>query len=69
MNESLTLRRHSQPRCRKFTLAYRCASGADQFARRGMAPVASQPGDFAKYLQGELDRWSQVIKDAGIKPE
>jgi tripartite-type tricarboxylate transporter receptor subunit TctC len=41
----------------------------DQFARQGMAPVASQPGDLAKYLQGELDRWSQVIKDAGIKPE
>jgi tripartite-type tricarboxylate transporter receptor subunit TctC len=41
----------------------------DQFARQGMAPVASQPGDFAKYLQAELDRWSRVIKDAGIKPE
>jgi tripartite-type tricarboxylate transporter receptor subunit TctC len=41
----------------------------DQFAKQGMTPVASQPGDFAKYLQAELDRWSQVIKDAGIKPE
>ena len=33
----------------------------DQFARQGMAPVASQPGDFAKYLQGELDRWSRAM--------
>jgi tripartite-type tricarboxylate transporter receptor subunit TctC len=41
----------------------------EQFAKQGMAPVANQPGEFAKYLQVELDRWSQVIKAAGIKPE
>jgi tripartite-type tricarboxylate transporter receptor subunit TctC len=41
----------------------------DQFAKQGMGPVASQPADFAKYLQAELDRWAQVIKAAGIKPE
>jgi tripartite-type tricarboxylate transporter receptor subunit TctC len=40
-----------------------------QFAKQGMAPVASQPSEFATYLQAELDRWTQVIKDAGIKPE
>jgi tripartite-type tricarboxylate transporter receptor subunit TctC len=34
-----------------------------------MAPVANQPADFAKHLRAELERWSQVIKDAGIKPE
>jgi tripartite-type tricarboxylate transporter receptor subunit TctC len=42
---------------------------AAQFATQGMAPVASQPGDFARHLQAELERWTQVIKDAGIKPE
>jgi tripartite-type tricarboxylate transporter receptor subunit TctC len=41
----------------------------EQFARQGMAPVASQPADFARYLQTDLDRWTQVIKDAGLKPE
>jgi len=41
----------------------------EQFAKQGMAPVASQPGVFAKYLQADLDRWTQVIKDAGLKPE
>ena len=41
----------------------------EQFARQGMAPVASQPADFAKYLQADLDRWTHVIKDAGLKPE
>ena len=40
-----------------------------QFEKQGMAPVANQPADFAKHLQAELARWSQVIKDAGIKPE
>jgi len=42
---------------------------AEQFARQGMAPVGNQPGEFARHLQAELDRWTQVIKDAGIKPE
>jgi tripartite-type tricarboxylate transporter receptor subunit TctC len=41
----------------------------EQFAQQGMAPVASQPAAFAKHLAAELDRWAQVIKDAGIKPE
>jgi tripartite-type tricarboxylate transporter receptor subunit TctC len=41
----------------------------EQFAKQGMAPVANQPADFAKHLRAELERWSQVIKDAGIKPE
>ena len=40
-----------------------------QFAKQGMAPVANQPGEFARHLQAELDRWTKVIKDAGIKPE
>ena len=40
-----------------------------KFAEQGMAPVASEPGDFAKLLAAELDRWAQVIKAAGIKPE
>jgi tripartite-type tricarboxylate transporter receptor subunit TctC len=36
---------------------------------QGMAPVASQPGDWSKYMQAELDRYSKIIKDANIKPE
>jgi tripartite-type tricarboxylate transporter receptor subunit TctC len=40
-----------------------------QFAKQGMRPVANQPGELAGHLQAELDRWTQVIKDAGIKPE
>ncbi len=41
----------------------------EQFEQQGMAPVANQPAEFARHLEAELARWSQVIKDAGIKPE
>ncbi len=41
----------------------------EKFAEQGMAPVASEPGDFAKLLDAELDRWAQVIKAAGIMAE
>lgn len=41
----------------------------EQFASQGMAPVASEPADFGRHLAAELERWAQVIKDAGIKPE
>src|SRR5215469_5578242 len=41
----------------------------EEFAKQGMTPVASAPGDFAKLLAAELGRWAQVIQAAGIKPE
>jgi len=40
-----------------------------QFDKQGMAGVASEPEKFGQLLQMELDRWAQVIKEAGIKPE
>jgi tripartite-type tricarboxylate transporter receptor subunit TctC len=36
---------------------------------QGMAPLATQPEEWRKYLQAELDRYAKIIKDAGIKPE
>jgi tripartite-type tricarboxylate transporter receptor subunit TctC len=41
----------------------------EEFVKQGMTPVAREPGDFAKLLVAELDRWAQVIQAAGIKPE
>lgn len=41
----------------------------EKFAEQGMTPVASEPAAFRRHLAAELDRWAQVIKDAGIKPE
>jgi tripartite-type tricarboxylate transporter receptor subunit TctC len=40
-----------------------------QFNKQGMAGVASEPEQFREHLQVELDRWANVIKEAGIKPE
>ena len=40
-----------------------------QIEKQGMTPIANQPDDFAMHLRAELDRWADVIKEAGIKPE
>jgi len=37
--------------------------------QQGMAPRATQPGEWSKYLQSELDRYAKITKDANIKPE
>jgi tripartite-type tricarboxylate transporter receptor subunit TctC len=36
---------------------------------QGMVPLATQPGDWAKYLQSELAVYTKITKDANIKPE
>lgn len=41
----------------------------EQFTNRGLSIHASPPGEFARYLDSELSRWSQVIQTAGIRPE
>ena len=38
------------------------------FEKQGMAPVASQPAEFADMLKGDLALWTKVIADAGVKP-
>ena len=35
---------------------------------QGMEPLATQPGEWAKYLKSELDVYTKIIKDANIKP-
>lgn len=35
----------------------------------GAEPVGSSPEEFAVYLRSETQKWAQVIKAAGIKPE
>lgn len=41
----------------------------DLFEKQGMTPVGSDPESFAKMLGEDLQRWAQVIKDAGITPQ
>jgi tripartite-type tricarboxylate transporter receptor subunit TctC len=40
-----------------------------QFAVQGVLPVANEPEQWRDTVSAELDRWSKVIKAAGIKAE
>ena len=35
----------------------------------GSAPLAGSPGDFAKLIAGEINKWAKVIQFANIKAE
>ena len=37
--------------------------------QQGADPLGSTPEEYGNYLRGELDRWTKVIKTAGVKPE
>ncbi|HWE78945.1 MAG TPA: tripartite tricarboxylate transporter substrate binding protein [Pseudolabrys sp.] len=39
------------------------------FEKQGMAPVGNDPDAFGKALAEDLQRWTDVIKDAGITPQ
>lgn len=39
------------------------------FEKQGMAPVGSDPDAFRTMLAADLQRWTDVIKDAGITPQ
>ena len=40
-----------------------------RFQLDGADPVGSTPKEFAAFLKTEMQKWSKVIKDAGVKPE
>jgi tripartite-type tricarboxylate transporter receptor subunit TctC len=42
---------------------------AERFELDGAVPVGSTPAEFSAFLKSEMQKWSKVIKDAGIKPE
>lgn len=41
----------------------------ERFAQLGIDPVGNSPAEAAKFVDGEIQRWSALIKSAGIKPE
>lgn len=41
----------------------------EQFAREGGEPQPMTPQEFASFVQNEVTRWRQVVKDAGIHLE
>jgi tripartite-type tricarboxylate transporter receptor subunit TctC len=40
-----------------------------RFAQLGFEPAGGSPADFAQTMQRDAQKWSKVIKDAGVKPE
>ena len=42
---------------------------AQRFQIDGAEAVGSSPQEFASFLKAEMQKWSKVIRDAGIKPE
>ena len=41
----------------------------ERFQLDGAEPVGSTPKESAAFLRAEMQKWSKVVKDAGIKPE
>jgi tripartite-type tricarboxylate transporter receptor subunit TctC len=39
------------------------------FARQGIEPADSSPGEFASFVRDEHAKWGKVIRDAGIKAQ
>ena len=42
---------------------------AQRFQLDGAEAVGSTPKEFAAFLKAEMQKWSKVVKDAGIKPD
>jgi tripartite-type tricarboxylate transporter receptor subunit TctC len=36
---------------------------------RGYEPIPTTPEDFTVFLKSEIERWSKVVKDNGIKSD
>jgi tripartite-type tricarboxylate transporter receptor subunit TctC len=40
-----------------------------RFVQMGFEPAGGTPGDFAQTIQRDAEKWSKVIREAGVKPE
>ncbi len=40
-----------------------------RFANEGADAIGGSPRDFAAYLKADYEKWSRVVKEAGIRPE
>ena len=41
----------------------------ERFADLGSTPMVMTPGEFAKFIAAETDKWAKVIRTANIRPE
>ncbi len=49
--------------------ALRSADMKERMTAEGLEVVGSTPEEFASYIRSETEKWTQVIKAAGIKPQ
>lgn len=49
--------------------AMQTAQLKEQYAREGGEPMPMTPQEFTQYVFAEVNRWRQVVKDAGLKLE
>ena len=53
----------------EFAKAVRLPDVKQQFANNGAEPVGSNPGEFGKYVNGQMVKWAKVVKESGAKLE
>jgi tripartite-type tricarboxylate transporter receptor subunit TctC len=41
----------------------------ERMAQLGTEALGTSPEDYTRLISSEMDKWGQVIKDAGVKPE
>ncbi len=41
----------------------------DKLAALGFSPVGSTPEEYGALIKDDIDKWSKVVRDAGIKVE
>ena len=49
--------------------ALRGGEARERMAALGAQPVADAPGDFARFVRAEHERWGRLVRDAGIKAD
>ena len=49
--------------------ALRSPEVRERMSQIGFDVVGSTPDEFGRFMQEEVDRWTEVVKRGGIKPE
>jgi tripartite-type tricarboxylate transporter receptor subunit TctC len=62
-------RDHRQAQPREINAGLADAKIKARLADTGAAPFAGSPGDFARFMADETEKWAKVVKFAGIKAE
>ena len=49
--------------------ALRLPATRERLQSMGLSPALNTPADFARFIQGELERWAKVAKAVNIRAE